>query len=140
MEIENVTNQIQRIVFWYNRLPVDYSGINELMYNRIQLSTLLFYYASELGNIRKEWKKAEATAEIMRRKKTMEYINAGQPISKANEYGKFSSLDEYALEKQFDGYYHSMRFVYESTMEVLNTINQNISNLKKEQENTKNHT
>lgn len=137
MEIENVTNEIEQIVFWYNRLPVDYNSINDLMYNRVQLVTLLFFYGSELGNVRKEWKRAEASTEIQRRKKTMEYIDAGQPISKANEFGKFSSLDDYALEKQYDGFYYSMRFVYDVAFEVLNTINQHISNLKKEQENSK---
>ncbi len=137
MHIEEVTHEIMEIVKWYNMCPMDYSGINELMYNMVQLSTLLFFYAGELGEIRKQWKRAEAQTEIVRRSQTKIYLDAGQPNTKAIEYGKICSLDEYAEEKTLDGLYNSMRFFYDSTIEVLNTINQHIANLKKEYETVK---
>jgi hypothetical protein len=137
MHIEEVTHEITEIVKWYHCLPMDYSGINELMYNRVQLSTLLFFYATEIGEARKQLKRAEAQTEMVRRHKTMDMINAGQPISKAVEHGKMMSLDEYANEREWDGLYYSMKYVYDVSIEVLNTINQHIANLKKEYDNQK---
>ena len=95
MHIEEVTHEITEIVKWYHCLPMDYSGINELMYNRVQLSTLLFFYSTEIGDARKQLKRAEAKTEMVRRHKTMDMINAGQPITKSVEHGKMMSLDEY---------------------------------------------
>jgi len=137
MHIEEVTHEITEIVKWYQKCPMDFSGINELMYNRVQLSTLLFFYASNLGDVRKEYKRAESQTEIVRRSKTMDLINNGQPITKAVEHGKMMSLDEYANERQWDALYFGMKLMYDSSIEILNTINQHISNLKKEYDNEK---
>jgi hypothetical protein len=134
MNIEETTQQIKQIVNWYHLLTPDYTGINELMYQRIQLATLLFYYSTELGEIRKQWKQCEAQTEIAKRQAIQRMIENDCPITKATEHGKIMSLDEYATEKQYDGLYHSMKFVHDSANEILNTINQHISNLKRELE------
>ena len=45
MQINNVIDEITEIVNWYRSLPMDFTGINEIMYNRVQLVTLLSYYS-----------------------------------------------------------------------------------------------
>ena len=122
MHIEEVTHEIGEIVKWYHCLEKDFTGITDLMYNRVQLSTLLFYYASELGEIRKQWRGYEIETERVKRSETKKMMESGQPMSKSIEFGKFKSLDEYATEKQFDGLYNSMNFYYQATIEVLNNI------------------
>ena len=134
MNTDETIQRINQIIQWYNETPYDYSGITELMHQRVQLSTLLFFYAVELGNVRKTWKQSEIQTERIRRCKTKDLIDAGMPNTKAVEMGKFASLDEYAQEKTYDGLYFSMKLFYDSALEVLNTLNQHISNLKKEQE------
>lgn len=135
---QELIDNITEIVTWYKGLPSDYTGINELMYARVQLSTNLFLYASEMGRYRIAWKNSETESERVRREKTKSLLDAGFPLSKAQEYGKFYSLDEYALERQYDGTFGSMRLFYDGTQAVLETINQHISNLKKEYEEVKN--
>ena len=134
MNLNETTQQIKQIVDWYHNLTPDYTGINELMYQRIQLATLLFYYSVELGEARKQWKMSEAETEISKRQAIKRMIDEGSAITKATEHGKIMSLDEYAMEKQLDGLYNSMKFIYDSGSEILNTINQHISNLKRELE------
>jgi len=134
MNIEETTQQIQQIVDWYHNLTPDFTGINDLMYQRIQLSTLLFYYSVELGEVRKQWKMAEAETEISKRQAIKRMIDQGCPITKATEHGKIMSLDDYSTEKQLDGLYNSMKFIHDAAAEILNTINQHISNLKRELE------
>lgn len=130
MNLNETTQQIEQIVDWYHNLTPDFTGINDLMYQRIQLSTLLFYYSVELGEVRKQWKMAEAETEISKRQAIKRMIDEGCPITKATEHGKIMSLDDYSTEKQLDGLYNSMKFIHDAATEILNTINQHISNLK----------
>jgi len=134
MNLNETTQQIEQIVDWYHNLTPDFTGINDLMYQRIQLSTLLFYYSTELGEVRKQWKMAEAETEISKRQAIKRMIDEGCPITKATEHGKIMSLDDYSTEKQLDGLYNSMKFIHDAAAEILNTINQHISNLKRELE------
>ena len=137
-EFDDVVDQITGIVEWYRNLEMDYTGINDLMYQRVQLVTLLSYYASELGDARIQWKNAEAQTERVRREHTRKYIEAGFPMSKASELGKFYSTDEYVREKQWDGIFNQMRYFYENTTSIIDAMNQHISNLKREEQYQKN--
>ena len=137
MKINDVIDEINEVVTWYRSLPMDYTGINELMYQRVQIVTLLTYFSTELGEYRIQWKNAEIETERKKRSKTIEYLEDGNPLSKSQEYAKFESLEEFANEKRFDGAYNSMRLFYDSTNKVIDAINQHISNLKREDTLTK---
>ena len=80
-DFNDVTEQMNNIIDWYRNLSMDYTGINDLMYQRIQLITLLSYYATELGDARIEFKNAEAETERVRRTETKKYLDAGFPIT-----------------------------------------------------------
>lgn len=137
-DFNEVVEQINGIVDWYRELPMDYTGINDLMYQRIQLVTLLSYYATELGECRIEFKNSEAQTEREKREHTKKYLDAGFPMSKASELGKFYSLDSYEEEKRWDGLYSSMRLFYDNTNSIIDAMNQHISNLKREEQYQKN--
>lgn len=130
--IEQITMKINEIVRWYYETPPDFTGINDLMNQRIQLSTLLFWYSTELGNVRKTWKQLEVETERTRRNSVKQMLDSGHPVTRATEHGKMKSLDDYANEKSFDGLFHQMKFIFDSANEILNCMNQHISNLKKE--------
>ena len=130
---DDVVNEIHTIIDWYRQLPMDYTGINDLMYQRIQLVTLMSYYATELGECRIQWKNTEAQTEKIKRENTKKYLDAGFPMSKASELGKFYSVDSYIDEKRWDGLYNSMRLFYDNTNSIIDSMNQHISNLKREE-------
>lgn len=135
-----VSEEIQSIINWYRELPMDYLGINDIMYQRIQMITLLSYYATELGQSRIEWKNAEAKTEKIKREETKKYLDAGFPMSKASELGKFHSVDNFVIEKRWDGLYNSMKLFYENANNIIDAMNQHISNLKREENYQKNAT
>tara|TARA_R110001632_G_scaffold76073_1_gene172705 strand:- start:8340 stop:8765 length:426 start_codon:yes stop_codon:yes gene_type:complete len=135
-----VSEEIQSIINWYRELPMDYLGINDIMYQRIQMITLLSYYATELGQSRIEWKNAEAKTEKIKREETKKYLDAGFPMSKASELGKFYSVDNFVIEKRWDGLYNSMKLFYENANNIIDAMNQHISNLKREENYQKNAT
>lgn len=137
-DFNDVTEQMNNIVDWYRNLSMDYTGINDLMYQRIQLVTLLSYYSTELGDARIEFKNAEAETERVRRTETKKYLDAGFPMSKASELGKFYSVDSYVNEKRWDGVYNQMRLYYDNANNIIDTMSQHISNLKREEQHQKN--
>tara|TARA_R110001632_G_scaffold62542_4_gene150156 strand:+ start:34 stop:465 length:432 start_codon:yes stop_codon:yes gene_type:complete len=129
-----VSEQISEVINWYRGLPMDYTGISDIMYQRIQLVTLLSYYSTELGEARIQFKNAEAETERVKRTETKKYLDAGFPMSKASEIGKFGSVEAYILEKRWDGLYNQMRLFYETTNGIVDTMSQHISNLKREEQ------
>lgn len=137
-EFDEVVQDLDDIINWYRELPMDYTGINDLMYQRIQLVTLLSFYASELGQVRINWKNAEAETEKVKREHTKKYLDAGFPMSKASELGKFYSVEEYVEEKNWDGLYYQMRLFYDNATSIIDAMNQHISNLKREEQYQKN--
>ena len=137
-EFDEVVQDLDDIINWYRELPMDYTGINDLMYQRIQLVTLLSFYASELGQVRINWKNAEAETERVKREHTKKYLDAGFPMSKASELGKFYSVEEYVEEKNWDGLYYQMRLFYDNATSIIDAMNQHISNLKREEQYQKN--
>ncbi len=133
-DFNEVAEQMNGIIDWYRELPMDYTGINDLMYQRIQLVTLMSYYATELGDCRVEFKNAEARTERVKREYTKKYLDAGFPMSKATELGKFYSVDSFEKEKRWEGLFAQMRFFYDNTNNIIDTMNQHVSNLKREEQ------
>ena len=138
MNIENTIEEINEIVNWYRSLPADYTGINDLMYQRIQLVTLMSFYATSMSDYRIQWKEAEIVLERKKRTIIKERLDVGEPMTKSLEYAKYFTIEEYATEKRYDGAYNQMRSFYETTNKIIDAINQHISNLKREETQTKN--
>lgn len=136
--LEKTIEEINEIISWYHDLPMDYNGINEIMFQRVQLITHLAFYVPEMSNARIKWKMAEAQTERVRRTKTKNAMDLGLPMAKAVEVGKFESIEEYATEKQWDGVYYQMRNFYDVVNGVIEAMNQHISNLKREENQQKN--
>ena len=131
--LNKTIEEINEIISWYHDLPMDYNGINEIMFQRIQLITHLAFYVPKMSDARIEWKNAEAQTEIVRRRETKKAMDLGLPMAKAVEIGKFESIEEYANEKQWDGVYYQMRNFYDVCNGVIEAMNQHISNLKREE-------
>ena len=130
--LEKTIEEINEIISWYHDLPMDYNGINEIMFQRVQLITHLAFYVPEMSNARIQWKLAEAETERVRRRETKKVIDYWS-MAKAVEIGKFESIEQFANEKQWDGVYHQMRNFYDVCNGVIEAMNQHISNLKREE-------
>ena len=138
--METVIDEVTTIVEWYKNLPKDYSNIEDLMYARQKICGNMFMLAVELGKARQAWKQDEFTTESIRRKSMVEMLDQGMAIGKATEYARADSLLSLEMEKGSDSYYHTLKFMIESSQEVNNTIMQHVSTLKKERENSPQYT
>lgn len=130
--LEKTIEEINEIIAWYHDLPMDYNGINEIMFQRVQLITHLAFYVPEMSKARIQWKLAEAETERVRRRETKKAMDL-LPMAKAVEIGKFESIEQFANEKQWDGVYYQMRNFYDVCNGIIDAMNQHISNLKREE-------
>jgi hypothetical protein len=133
--MNEIINEVEKVVSWYKELPKDYSNISDIMYARKKITTYQFYMSVELGKLRKVWKEFEVRREIVRRSKAVELIDEGLAMTKVQEMSKYEALDMFNEEKLADIEYHNMRFMVDSTQEVSNSMMMHLSQLKIEQKN-----
>lgn len=138
--IDELIDEVITIVDWYKTLPKDYSNIEDLMYARQKICGDMFMLSVELGKARQSWKEFEFTTESIRRKTMAQMIEEGSPVGKADAYARADSMIAMEQEKLSESYYHRLKFMYDSSQEVNNTIMQHISVLKKERENSPQYT
>jgi len=133
--MNDLINEVIRVVEWYKELPKDYPNISDIMYARKNITTLQFYMSVELGKLRKEWKECEVRRETVRRMKAVELIDEGLSMTKVQEISRKEALFMFQAEKIADIEYHNLKFMLDSTQEVSNSMMQHISQLKIEQKN-----
>ncbi len=138
--IDELIDEVITIVDWYKTLPKDYSNIEDLMYARQKICGDMFMLSVELGKARQSWKEFEFTTESIRRKTMAQMLEEGSPVGKADAYARADSMIAMEQEKLSESYYHRLKFMYDSSQEVNNTIMQHISVLKKERENSPQYT
>ena len=134
--IDELIDEVITIVDWYKTLPKDYSNIEDLMYARQKICGNMFMLSVELGKARQAWKEYEYTTESIRRKTMAEMLAEGTAVGKADAYARADSMIAMEQEQIAESYFYRLKFMFDSSQDVNNTIMQHISVLKKERENS----
>lgn len=134
--IDELIDEVITIVDWYKTLPKDYSNIEDLMYARQKICGNMFMLSVELGKARQAWKEYEYTTESIRRKTMAEMLAEGTAVGKADAYARADSMIAMEQEQVSESYFYRLKFMFDSSQDVNNTIMQHISVLKKERENS----
>jgi hypothetical protein len=138
--IDELIDEVITIVEWYKCLPKDYSNIEDLMYARQKICGNMFMLSVELGKARQAWKEYEYTTESVRRKTMAEMLVEGNAIGKSDAYARADSMIALEQQQLSESYFYRLKFMFDSSQDVNNTIMQHISVLKKERENTPQYT
>lgn len=138
--IDELIEEVITIVEWYKSLPKDYSNIEDLMYARQKICGNMFMLSVELGKARQAWKEYEYTTESVRRKTMAEMLVEGNAIGKSDAYARADSMIALEQQQLSESYFYRLKFMFDSSQDVNNTIMQHISVLKKERENTPQYT
>lgn len=129
-----VIDAINEIVGWYQCLPSGYNHIHDLMYNRDQLSGYFYTLCTEVGNLRREWNRAQATRENEKLKFQHKQMVKGDSYQKADVLARLNTSKEYELEKDAEGIYYGYRECIDAVKEVLQAMNQRIAHARAEWE------
>lgn len=135
--LRSTLEKIQAAVSWYATVPPDYHDIGQLMEARRRLACHLFSFAIEISGLNKEKNRTE----YLRKAKFARVVNealkasGGKNVASAQQEADFQVTEERAAESLAEAIYFSSRLIYDAGTNVLDTMNQHISNLKKERQN-----
>ena len=132
--LTSTLEKIQAAVSWYATIPPDFSDIGQLMEARRRLACHLFNFAIEVGELNRDKNRTEH----VRKSKFARLVNEamakteGKNVAAAQQHADFQTSAERGDEGASEAAYFAGRLIYDAGTNVLDTMNQHISNLKKE--------
>lgn len=133
MQTEKTTlDQIFEIVEYYHKIKKDFSDIETLQNGVRKLATLIFMYAGEVGDFYKEKNRTEFVRRSTFEKEKNRLIKTGESGTAAGAAALVFVERELQKEQQADAEYKAAHFLYESAKDVLQSMQQHVSNLKQE--------
>jgi hypothetical protein len=135
--MENTLNRVNKILKWYYLIPQDYADIDTLLYNRKQLSIESVKLALIVGEFKAEYdstyfKRKVAFSKAFEQIKatSTEKITDSVAIHKANI--EIEPIED--IEKSLSGQFEKGKMILKQVNEVLSSMQQQLSYLKKEKE------
>lgn len=128
---------LKNIVEWYRGIGQAYNDIEKLIYSRKQLVTNLYYYVELVNDLKFEYDNAYAKRKALFAEKISIYKSNGESVSGAEKMAlkdieKAVEEEKYFESKLFEGRQNVSIF-----MEISETMSQQISYLKQEQNETR---
>jgi hypothetical protein len=127
-------HNIESAVKWYAMLSADYNDINTLMNARRRLACHLFNFAIEIGELNREKNRTEH----VRKSKYAMLVHDALVKSEGKNVASNQLIIDYKVsfergeEGAAESTYYAGKLIYDAGTNVLDTMNQHISNLKKE--------
>jgi hypothetical protein len=129
---KSVLDQIVDIVDFYYKVKEDFNDIERLQKGVRRLATLIFMYAGEVGSYYKEKNRTEFVRRSTFEKEKNRLIKTGESGTAAGAAALVFVEMELQKEQQADAEYKAAHFLYESAKDVLQSMQQHVSNLKQE--------
>lgn len=135
-EIDSVLDQVLDIVRWHRQLPPDYTGLNDLLYNRRVLSGYSVELATEVGAAWGDYRRAKNEYDKKLYSDALKWLQeyGDSKVSKAEWTAKKNAtikMDPVIITGQ---YYEQISGVLKQVNQVLSEMNQWIAELRKEKE------
>lgn len=130
--MSDVIKKVNNIVDWWARLPPDYTGLNDVMHARQELSAFSFVMATDMALARNSWSAAQSQLE--KKKNQLRVKFEGQGTTKADYQARANTADLYEMEKKFEGMYFGIKHQYDAVAQILEAMAQRIAILRREWE------
>ena len=129
-----VIERICAAVSWYATIDRDYADITTLMEARRRLACHIFAFAMEVGELNREKSRKEHLRKSKYARTVSEQLEKteGKNVAAAKEHADFKTMFERGEETASEAEYYAARVVYEAANNVLDCLNQHISNIKAE--------
>lgn len=126
--------RISKAVEWYNGLPQDYNNVDRLINAANRFACAVFEFSREVGDLYQEKNATEYRRKAAFVKYRAEFLQQQEKVSysAAAEAAEAKILDERKDEQMADAVYYQAKLMLDSAKDVLDRLNQHISNLKQE--------
>ena len=129
---KSTLEQLTDIVVWYHNINKEFSDLGKLQNCARKMATLLFFHATEVAALYQEKNAAEYMRESKRDRKKSELINAGSSATAADVSAREFVATYLYEEQRADSSFQKVKILHESAKDVLNAVQQHVSNLKAE--------
>jgi len=126
-------DKVIRIVNWWENLPSDFTGLNDVMHARQVLSAYLFGIATDLALARKSWGKSQSMLESKKSQLKVKF-SAKVSSTQAETQAKANTAKYFEMEKDFEAIYFGMKHQYDAIIQILEAMAQRIAILRREWE------
>lgn len=130
--MDNVADNIASLIHKYQALPKDYSDVADLIHRRKWLSTLLFDFTAEVGELYQEMISAEYRRKSKYDAQRTAYMAEGDTAAAADTKARNDIHEEYKMEMMHTGLYKKADLIRQAANAVLDSMNQQISHVKQE--------
>lgn len=129
-----ILERICAAVAWYATIERDFSDIEKLMEARRRLACHIFNFAMEVGELNREKSRKEHLRKSKYARTVSEQLEKteGKNVAAAREFADSKTQFERGEETASEAEYYAARVIYEAANNVLDCLNQHISNLKQE--------
>lgn len=130
--MDTTLTQIKAIIKWYGDLQKGYNNIEVLMESRRKLTSLSYFLAEVVGEVKFNYDIAYGERKIGTAEAKAELMES-ETAAKAETLAIKEKSDLIRKEKELEGTYYRLRLLLTQANEVSSTLHQHISNLKIEQ-------
>lgn len=130
--MDNTARNIASLIEKYQALPKDYSDAVDLVHRRKWLSTLLFQFSDQVGDLYQEMVSSEYRRKSKYEAQRTKYINEGDTAAAADAKARADIGEEMKLEMMCTGIYKKADLLRQAAYAVLDSLNQQISLVKQE--------
>jgi hypothetical protein len=127
--IEKITN----IVNWWGKLPPDFTGLNDVMHARQELSAFSFVLATDMAVARNSWGVAQSELEKKKNQLRVKF-EKDNGVTKADYQARANTSELFEMEKKFEAMYFGIKHQYDAITQVLDAMAQRIAILRREWE------
>lgn len=128
-----VIEKITQIVNWWGKLPPDFTGLNDVMHARQELSAYSFVLATDMATARTNW--GVAKSELEKKKNQMRVrFEKTSGVTKADYQARANTAELFEMEQKFEAMYFGIKHQYDAVVQVLEAMAQRIAILRREWE------
>jgi len=129
-------DEIAKVINWYDD-NYRTSSIEDLLASRDKIAVLSFRLAEQCGDSKKEYNVRRFIKKIEFSRQKQEFMNSGSSGIKADAEATDATEMQYREELEHEAIGFKMDLILRQTNKILEAMNQRISHLKKEKENSK---
>lgn len=136
-ELDFLNNEIGGLISAYSSLGSDFKDIDRLIVAKRKLSGYIYRFSVLVGESLEDYNNASSDRKVFLAQRQLEILNNGSTQFKANLMAEAESIELRKIENISEAIYRRVKSQFDSCSDILQSIMQDISTLKKELENVK---
>lgn len=137
--MDKLVQEVHRVLDWYSSIDSSFNDIDMLIKAKRKVIGLSFRFSAVVGECLEEYNNSYAFRKRHIADKKLEYIKEGDTIGKAELRAELLNYKFRVDEGSNEAIYRKVKGYFDTMRDAVSSLTQDISILRKEYEETKNH-